>query len=133
MEYDSRKAEVYCPVCGNVTLVVRRPLFDGLKKVGEKLSCTVCRTEFEDDAELEFVERRAPRVFSEEDSLRLCRHCAHYIVNPFTQRCMLHLKEVEATDTCERFVRRSEKKSKSSDGLKELFGQGPEPGAPEKS
>ncbi len=137
MGKDSRKAEIFCPLCGKVTLVIRRPVFEGLKKVGEKLVCSVCRTEFTEDEEVEFVERQAPKVFSEEDGVRLCLHCAHYVVNPFTQRCMLHMKEVEATDTCPDFVRRKEKrkeeKPEGSDALRKLLGQGEDAGSPEES
>jgi DNA-directed RNA polymerase subunit RPC12/RpoP len=138
MGEDSKKAEIFCPVCGEVTLVVREPVFRGLRKVGEKLSCSTCGTEFEDEAEVQFVDKRKVDVFSEKDGVRLCLHCVHYIVNPFTQRCMLKRKEVEATDTCERFVRRPEekkeeqKKSKRSDALKKLFGEEEEKQKPQK-
>ncbi len=128
MGEDSRKAEIFCPVCEKETLVVRRPVYDGLKKVGETLTCAACGTEFQEDAKVEFVEREKLEVFSEKDALRLCRHCAHYVVNPFTQRCMLHRKEVEATDTCQNFARRKEKKKeekgKCPDALKKLLGEG---------
>ena len=128
MGADSRGAEIFCPVCGKATLVVRRPVYDGLRKVGETLGCSVCGTEFAEDEEIEFVKKEGPHVFSEEDGVRLCLHCVHYVVNPFTQRCMLHRKEVEATDSCIGFLRRKqkkkeEKKRKSSDALRKLFGE----------
>jgi len=138
MGEDSRKTEIFCPVCGKVTLVVRRPVFEGLRKIGEKLSCVACETEFEEDTEVDFVEKEAPKVFSEEDGVRLCLHCVHYIVNPFTQRCTLHTREVEATDTCPDFVQRKERKreeeekKEGSDVLKELFGEAADGGSPEK-
>ena len=128
MTDDSRKAEIFCPVCGKVTFAVRRPVFEGLKKTGEKLSCFVCRTEFDDETQIEFIERGKVEVFSEEDGVRLCLNCKHYITDPFIQKCMLHIKEVEATDTCEGFVRRPpskkerEKETKTSEALKKLFG-----------
>ena len=137
MGEDSKKAEIYCPVCGKETLVIRRPAFEGLKKVGEKLVCSACGTEFKEDEEIAFVEREEPKVFSEEDGLRLCSHCRHYVVNPFTQRCMLHRKEVEATDTCQDFSLRKEKrkeeKGKDSDALKKLLGEGEDSTPPEES
>ena len=48
-------------------------------------------------------------VFEEDEKARNCRHCAHYIVNPFTQRCALHFKEVQATDLCDDFEVKEEK------------------------
>jgi len=45
-------------------------------------------------------------VFGDDEYGRTCRHCRHYIVNPFTQRCDLHKKEVEATDFCPDFDRK---------------------------
>jgi hypothetical protein len=129
MREDSKKAEIHCPVCGKVTLVIRRPRFEGLKKVGEMLICSVCATGFEDEAKVRFAEPRKPHVFSEEDGVRLCMNCRHYIVNPFVQRCMLTMREVEATDSCQRFVLRpepqkeEEKDEKGPDALKKLFGE----------
>jgi hypothetical protein len=73
-------------------------------------------------------------VFSEEDGLRLCMNCRHYVVNPFVQRCMVHKKEVEATDTCIVFAMRvtpkkeKNEEKKGSDALRRLFGEDePEP------
>jgi hypothetical protein len=134
----SKKAEIYCPVCGKVTFVVRRPVFEGLKKVGEKLVCSTCGTDFEDEAKVEFVERGKVEVFTDEDGVRLCMNCQHYVVNPFIQRCMLSMDEVEATDTCKHFVRRpeqkkeEEKEDKGPHALKKLFGESEDKGQPEK-
>jgi len=44
-----------------------------------------------------------PDIFAEDEKGRNCRYCKHYVVNPFTQRCGLHGRTVEATDTCEDF------------------------------
>jgi hypothetical protein len=43
---------------------------------------------------------------AEAGPLRICRNCRSYVVNPFTQKCMLHEREVTATDTCPDFERR---------------------------
>ena len=124
-----KNTEIFCPVCGKVTIVVRRPKFEGLKKVGEQLNCLVCGTEFPDESQVEFVERAKVTVFSEDDGVRLCLNCQRYVVNPFVQRCMLTMKEIEATDTCKDFVRRRERKEdkeeekKGADELKKLFGE----------
>ena len=47
-------------------------------------------------------------VFAESENKRLCRYCVNYIVNPFTQFCAIQKKEVQATDTCERFEQSEE-------------------------
>lgn len=51
----------------------------------------------------EEAEENASLFDIEGETSKLCRKCKHYVVNPFTQRCMLHDKEVEVTDTCDRF------------------------------
>lgn len=128
MGMESKKAEIYCPVCRKVTLVVRRPRYEGLRKIGEIVSCSVCGTEFADEAELQFVDHEKPQIFGEGEGVRLCLNCKYYIVNPFVQRCTLTMREVEATGSCERFVLRpkpkeeEEKKPKTVDELKRLLG-----------
>jgi hypothetical protein len=47
-------------------------------------------------------------VFEENEAGHLCRYCVHYVVNPFMQWCALHKREVEATDTCDRFEKAEE-------------------------
>jgi hypothetical protein len=128
MPQDAKRAEIHCPVCHKVTLVIRRPRYDGLRKVGEILSCSVCLTEFADEANVSFVDQEKPHIFREEEGVRLCLNCKHYIVNPFVQRCTLTMREVEATDTCSRFLLRpkpkeeEEKKEKAPDELRRLLG-----------
>lgn len=47
---------------------------------------------------------RAKNPFGESAGpVQICRHCVHYVVNPFTQKCMLHHRDVSATDTCPDF------------------------------
>jgi hypothetical protein len=128
MPQDAKRAEIHCPICGKVTLVIRRPRYDGLRKVGEILSCSVCLTEFADEAHVQFVDQQKPHIFREEEGVRLCLNCKHYIVNPFVQRCTLTMREVEATDSCIGFLLRPKpkeeeaKKEKSPDELRKLLG-----------
>ncbi len=102
----------------------RETVYDGFTKVGEKLSCSSCRHEYASEAEVPFkAEQPDPKIFTEADrsakvnvfdegeNQRLCRHCANYIVNPFTQFCAIHKKEVQSTDTCDRFSESGEKQS----------------------
>jgi hypothetical protein len=114
--------EILCSHCGADTLLKREPVYDGFTKVGEKLTCSSCGFEYDSAAAVPFKARQAaPRVFTDADrsakveifddgeNARLCRYCANYIVNPFTQYCSLRKKEVQATDTCLQF-QKAEKK-----------------------
>ncbi|MGD9874907.1 MAG: hypothetical protein AB7T27_11670 [Kiritimatiellia bacterium] len=121
MKPDKKSIEAKCPACGRETLLLRKPLYEGFTRVGEELSCSLCGHRFADEESPEYIERSGPavfseadrpaevKVFSEEDQPSFCRHCGHYVVNPFRQWCSRHKKEVEATDTCRDFFRRAEK------------------------
>lgn len=115
----SASREIECPACGREALLLRRPRYEGFQKVGETLSCTACGHVFASEDEVPYKARadvrvfseserpKAPKVFSENEADQLCRHCAHYVVNPFMQWCGLHRREVEATDTCDRFTKKT--------------------------
>jgi predicted RNA-binding Zn-ribbon protein involved in translation (DUF1610 family) len=114
-----RSVEIVCPACGEETLLLRKPRYEGLSKVGETLSCSSCGHEFASEEDVPYRQRDAVNVFTDEDrsedvhlfeddEARLCRHCRHYVVNPFTQWCGVHKKEVAATDSCDRFERNEE-------------------------
>lgn len=110
--------EIICAACGQESLLKRSPKYDGFKKVGECLTCASCGHEYNNEAEVPFKHRRKPNVFDESDAPRvikvfdqseaerLCRHCRHYVVNPFVQRCSKHSRIVEATDTCRDFEKK---------------------------
>jgi hypothetical protein len=111
-----KSIEINCPACRRETLLMRQPKYDGFKRNGETLSCAACGHEFAGEAEVPFKVRRDVKVFTDEDRPkefkvfaedekgRICRYCTNYIVNPFTQYCSHHKKEVEATDTCDHFA-----------------------------
>ncbi len=114
--------EIICNHCGADTLLKREAVYEGFAKTGEKLICSSCGHEFPTEAEVPFKARQAgPKIFTEADrsakvevfdereNRALCRYCAHYIVNPFTQFCAVHKKEVQATDSCGRFEPAAEK------------------------
>ncbi len=114
----SKPVEIICPACQQDSLLKREPLYEALKRVGEKLSCLSCGHVFAAEAEVPFKTTRPTRLFSENDAPktvkifeegeadRLCRYCADYVVNPFLQRCARHKKLVEATDSCDFFTPR---------------------------
>ncbi len=108
--------EIVCAVCGRESLAIRQPVYEGFKKTGEVFTCASCGHVYENEADVPFKDKEEtpkifteadrdslPEIFDEKDDRRLCRHCAHYVINPFTQWCGLHRKEVEATDFCEQF------------------------------
>jgi hypothetical protein len=108
---------IVCTSCGAETFVRREPLYEGFKKTGERLLCASCGVEFASEADVPYVTDQRPELFSDADRNarvdvfksdergRNCRHCRHYVVNPFTQRCGLHDRVVEATDLCADFER----------------------------
>lgn len=113
--YQPASIEIICEACGQESLLKRAPKYDGFKRVGETLTCASCGHEYADESVVPFKQRHKPKVFDESDAPRvvnvfdqadverLCRHCKHYVVNPFVQRCGKHGKIVEATDTCRDF------------------------------
>jgi len=111
--------EIDCPTCAKPTLFIKEAVYDGFTKTGEVQKCTVCGHEIDSAAaqasassanqkpEL-FSDDDTPEVFrieGQDDDMETCRHCEHYVANPFTQRCAHHNKEVSATDTCGDFER----------------------------
>ncbi len=120
--------EIICTSCGADTLLKREAVYDGFTKTGEKLVCPACGFEYASEEEVPFKEKKSdPEIFTEADrsakvevfdegeNRNICRYCANYIVNPFTQFCAIHNKEVQATDTCERFEQSEE--NDEADGL----------------
>ena len=115
---EGRSIEIRCPGCGDETLLLRQPIYEGFTKVGETLSCATCGYTFENEEDVPYKHQpsvqvftdadrpAAVEVFSENEAERLCHRCVHYVVNPFMQWCGLHRREVEATDTCPSFKRK---------------------------
>ena len=111
--------EIVCVACRQESLIKREPRYEGFKKVGETLTCASCGHEYASEAEVPFKQKAAPKVFDssdaprtikvfrENEAERLCRHCRHFVVNPFLQRCGRSGKLVEATDTCRDFEKKS--------------------------
>lgn len=116
--------DILCSHCGAEAFLTREPVYEGLKKTGETLSCSACGALFESVEAVPYKEKQtAPKIFTEADrsedvkvfdegeNKRLCRYCAEYVVNPFMQFCSLHKKEVEATDSCPQFKAGSDSSS----------------------
>jgi DNA-directed RNA polymerase subunit RPC12/RpoP len=113
-----KRIEIRCPGCGQDSLLVREPKYEGFTRVDDALRCAACGHRFASEDEVPFRHGSQPKVFSESDRSevvkvfeqgeadQLCRFCVHYVVNPFMQWCGMHKKEVEATDSCGHFKRK---------------------------
>jgi hypothetical protein len=110
-----KQVEIICSACGADTLLIRKPEYDGFTKISETLTCGRCGYQYAGEESVPFKGQKKVQVFSDADRSakievfhegekgRICRYCLNYIVNPFTQWCSLHKKEIEATDTCVQF------------------------------
>ncbi|MCE9612690.1 MAG: hypothetical protein K8T26_00345 [Lentisphaerae bacterium] len=110
--------EIVCAACGAEALLRREPVFEGFRKTGERLLCSACGHAYDNEAEVPFKGQQRPQVFTaadkpqavdvfeDDEKHRNCRYCVHYVVNPFTQWCGLHRRDVEATDRCDQFKRK---------------------------
>jgi hypothetical protein len=120
-----KAVEIICTCCGAESFLHREPVYEGLKKTGEELSCSACGFVFQSEAAIPFKEQASsPKIFTEADRSKkvevfnegenklICRYCANYVVNPFMQFCSRHKKEVQSTDSCPQFSSASDKPSK---------------------
>ena len=109
--------EIKCSACGCDALLLRTAQYDGFKKTGEKLACASCGHEYPSEEDVPFKLGHEARqiftdadkakqilLFHEDEKRRVCRYCRHYVVNPFVQRCGIHMGLVEATDSCGNFI-----------------------------
>lgn len=115
--------EMICRACGKDTIIRREPVYDGFKKTGERLLCSSCGHVYSGESDVPFKtakkaniftdadKARKVEIFREDEKGRTCRHCKHYLVNPFTQRCGMHFKEVQSTDSCPDFEAKTPRKS----------------------
>jgi len=109
--------EIRCTACRHLTLARAEPVYEDFKKVAETFVCTACGYRYSSREKTPFVDAEGrPRVFSDADKpaavkvfksderRRSCAWCRFFIVNPFSQRCGLNNRLVEATDVCARFA-----------------------------
>jgi DNA-directed RNA polymerase subunit RPC12/RpoP len=135
--------EIRCTACGQVALVRAEPVYDGFRKTGESLVCTACGHRYAsrettpflaaDHRPRVFTDRDKPdptRVFRDDERRRCCGWCAHFVINPFNQRCGLTNRDMQATDLCIRFTPKPDEAptpppAKPASPLDALFGKGP--------
>jgi len=119
----TQSLSIICTACGADTFVRREAEYEGFRKTGETITCVSCGHRYASDEEVPFKDASGPAIFTKDDLSkkvsvfqsdekdRNCRHCAHYIVNPFIQRCGINHVEVQSTDLCERFEKGDEEES----------------------
>ena len=98
----SGSKKIFCPSCRQESAVKVVKKYDGFTLIGEMDICAFCGYEFGEE-EPEIIKERPPGWVNDKDLKKLCRHCRHYVINPFVQKCVLHDREVEATGTCRDF------------------------------
>lgn len=114
-----RNLEINCRSCGQTALVRAEPVYEGFRRIGEVFICLTCGFRYPSEAETPFAAfAKKPDVFTTEEKSKVlsvfgedeighsCRWCAHYVMNPFDQRCGLTGKTIEATDVCFKFLRK---------------------------
>ena len=119
-----KTVEIICRNCEADTLLQREAIYDGFTKTGEKLRCSACGFEYATEEEVPFKVKKvepviftdadrstAVDIFDEGESNNFCRYCANYLINPFTQFCSIHKKEVQSTDSCSQFEQAEEKEA----------------------
>ena len=110
-------SEISCTACGKRSMVRREPVYEGFRKVSEIVICVSCGQRYAKQNTIPWAEKmgglalfsdadkaQAPQIFKAEERGNSCRHCMHFVVNPFTERCGLHNRRVAATDICDDFV-----------------------------
>lgn len=116
--------EIRCTACRHLTLARAEPVYEDFKKIAETFVCTACGHRYASREQTPFVDADGrPRVFSEADKpeavkvfqaderRRSCAWCRYFIVNPFSQRCGLNNRQVDATDICARFAAKPDQPS----------------------
>ena len=117
-----KKTKIKCPHCGEMTFLREKKIFGDAFAVREiKYFCMFCGGEAEPprgekgSGKSEAALDKFSKMLGGEEKVkkfslgfadgesRFCLHCVNYIKHPFTSRCGLTLKEIEATDRCENF------------------------------
>ena len=99
---------ILCPHCSQEAPVKTKKIYQGLKYIGNQYTCGFCQYEFSEN-EIPWAEEKTLNVIDTTDTGHICQYCKHYIINPFTQRCLIHQKDVNATDSCAQFIKKEPK------------------------
>lgn len=93
-----------CPDCKERSFLKIKKEFDGFKAIGKRRTCGLCGYVFKKDEEICFLEEKSIFEDDGQDKKDFCKDCENYIKNPYTQKCLLHNKEVTAFDGCSDFL-----------------------------
>lgn len=103
---DIKSRFIKCPQCSQrAPLKIEKIFDDTFNPIGEKKICAFCKTEFKEN-EIEYAPAKTPKIFDPSAERKICQYCRHYVMNPWTQKCMVWNKEVTATDSCEKFEKK---------------------------
>lgn len=113
--------KINCPHCGEKSFVKEKKEFDDSFSLKERsFFCALCggklvppsssspkvkNSSAADRLSALLGGEKVQKVSFEKtaDDGHFCLHCVHYLKHPFMTRCALTLKEIEATDNCEKF------------------------------
>jgi len=118
---EKKLGKIRCPSCESEAFLMSKPRFEGFQKVGVVAYCSSCGHEFAEEERPPLLEEKnapknilgerdpdpLPQILGKKEDLRFCMYCQEYVEHPFTQRCMKHLREVKATDTCPDFKKKA--------------------------
>lgn len=110
--------EIECTACGQTAWARIEPVYEGFQRVGEEVVCTACGHRYADAAPFAATAGRPQvftaadkpcplNIFADDERRTSCGWCAHFVVNPFSQRCGITNRETQATDLCIRFKAKS--------------------------
>ncbi len=125
----SKGQQITCPHCGQDSVVKLESEMDGWTKLGEYFACAMCSAKLEEKAEAPAKEKSESKpegagklmdflgtskdevedVVGDDGERQFCRDCAHLMDHPFKVYCLLHKKDVNPMDDCEKFERREKK------------------------
>ncbi|MFC1643618.1 hypothetical protein ACFL1F_00880 [Chlamydiota bacterium] len=97
--------KIICPKCNQETFIKKEKVYQGFTPIGDRNICAFCNEEIDED-KVKIKKDDKLEIFDEEKEKKVCRLCRHYVVNPWTQKCVLHKKYVEALDSCGDFIKR---------------------------
>ena len=117
--------QITCPHCNEDSVVKLKAEMDGWTKVGESLVCALCDAKLETPEEPASTEHEkdsggadalkdflgvsaaeTEELLKDDGDRRFCRDCKHLLEHPFKVYCLLHKKDVNPMDDCEKFERK---------------------------
>ncbi|MFC1668163.1 hypothetical protein ACFL1T_02115 [Chlamydiota bacterium] len=98
--------KIVCQKCNQESFVKVEKVYENFVLVGEKKICAFCGEEVIEDDVIK-IEKDTKNLFEQEKEKKICRDCVHYVINPWTQKCVLKKTYVDALDSCNQFRKRA--------------------------